>query len=193
VSASDDFTLWVWDLEAGEPLGGPLEAHENFVNAVALGELHGRPIAVSGGNDKTLWVWDLEAGGLLGGPLVGHEGWVNAVAVGELGGRPVAVSGGNDEMVRVWDLAAGEPLGEPFAGHEDWSPRWRSGKLHDRLLGEGPGKPLSATRPRGMVPHWAGLWPTVTEGRSHSDTSVGCIVWFTTASSSPGTRRGRIA
>jgi len=55
----------VWDLDAGAPLVEPLEAHENFVNAVALGELGGRPIAVSGGDDEIVWVWDLGAGGPL--------------------------------------------------------------------------------------------------------------------------------
>ena len=81
---------------------------------MAVGELDGRPIAVSGGGDKLVRVWDLAAGGPLGEPLVGHDDWVKAVAVGELGGRPVAVSGSIDGTVRVWDLAAGGPLGGPL-------------------------------------------------------------------------------
>jgi WD40 repeat protein len=60
-----------------------LEGHKGTVNAVAVGALGGRPIAVSGGNDRMVWVWDLEAGGRLGGPLVGHDDWITAVAVGE--------------------------------------------------------------------------------------------------------------
>jgi len=53
----------VWDLDAGAPLVEPLEAHENFVNAVALGELGGRPIAVSGATTRLYGcgIWALVA------------------------------------------------------------------------------------------------------------------------------------
>jgi eukaryotic-like serine/threonine-protein kinase len=54
VSGSDDGTVRVWDLEAGRSLGAPLEGHRRKVVAVAVGELGGRPIAVSGGNDNTV-------------------------------------------------------------------------------------------------------------------------------------------
>ena len=65
VSASEDETLWVWDLDAGAPLGR-LEGHRDFVTAVALGHLGGRPIAVSGSHDKTVRVRDLDNGAPLG-------------------------------------------------------------------------------------------------------------------------------
>ena len=99
-----------------------------------MGELHGRPIAVSGGNDNTVRVWDLDAGGPVYEPLKGHHGNVLAVAIGELHGRPIAVSGGDDKMVWVWDLEAGGPLGEPLAGHDDW--------VNAVALGEAP-RPLA--------------------------------------------------
>jgi hypothetical protein len=99
VSASDDFTVRVWDLAAGKPLGGLLEGHDNIVNAVAVGELGGRPIAVSGGCDKLVWVWDLAAGGPLGEPLV-HDHFVTAVAVGELHDRSLAASSDAKQTVR---------------------------------------------------------------------------------------------
>jgi hypothetical protein len=109
----------VWDLAAGRPLGGPLVGHGRKVLAVAVGELGGRPIAVSGGNDNTVRVWDLDAGELVYQPLSGHAGNVLAVAVGKLGGRPIAVSASDDFTVRVWDLAAGGPLGRPLEGHDN--------------------------------------------------------------------------
>jgi WD40 repeat protein len=39
--------------------GEPLTGHVGGVSAVAVGELDGRPIAVSGSNDRTLRMWDL--------------------------------------------------------------------------------------------------------------------------------------
>jgi WD40 repeat protein len=76
-----------------------------LVNAVAVGSLEGRPIAVSGGSDG-MRVWDLATGAELRS-LADFE--VNAIAVGSLEGRPVAVSAGKDIM-RVWDLATGVEL-----------------------------------------------------------------------------------
>jgi WD40 repeat protein len=86
------------------------------VNAVAVTELEGRPIVISGGDDGVR-VWDLATGAPVGDPLSdlhGHGGqadWlgladsVNAVAAMELEGRPVVISGADDGSVRVWDLA----------------------------------------------------------------------------------------
>jgi WD40 repeat protein len=137
VSASDDATVRVWDLDARGLLYQPLEAHKGKVDAVAVGELRGRPIAVSGGNDRTVRVWDLNAGRPLGAPLVGHDRRVLAVAVGELGGRPIAVSGGNDNTVRVWDLDAGELMYEPLVGHD--------GNVLAVAVGELGGRPIAVS------------------------------------------------
>jgi WD40 repeat protein len=94
----------VWDLHTGSPIGEPLTGHTGPIRAVAVGELDGRPVAVSGADDRTVRVWDLHTGSPIGEPLTGHTGPIRALAVGELEGRPVAVSGSYDETVRVWDL-----------------------------------------------------------------------------------------
>jgi WD40 repeat protein len=105
-SASDHFT-------AGR--------HDGGVYAVAVSELDGRPVIVSGGRDGTVRVWELADGSPLGDPLTGHDGVVHAVAVGELDGRPVIVSGGEDGTVRVWELADGSPLTEARMTNKDAS------------------------------------------------------------------------
>jgi WD40 repeat protein len=94
----------------------PLTGHNGPVACVAVAQLGGRDIIVSGGADGTVRVWD-PAGVPLGAPLTGHDGWVSAVAVGQVGGRDIIVSGGGDGAVRVWD-AAGVPLGAPLRGHD---------------------------------------------------------------------------
>ncbi|WP_214111186.1 AAA family ATPase [Acrocarpospora catenulata] len=116
VTAGEDKTLRVWDLDAGVQLGEPLKGHTSRVLAVALAEVGGRLVAVSGSSDETVRAWDLDARAQLGEPLTGHTGGVWAVAVTELDGRPVAVTGSGNK-VRVWDLTTRTPIGDPLAGH----------------------------------------------------------------------------
>ena len=75
------------------------------MRAVAVAELDGRPVAISGSDDGTVRVWDLATGTPIGAPLTGHTSYVRAVAAAELDGRPVAISGSSDQTVRLWDLA----------------------------------------------------------------------------------------
>ena len=126
---------------------------------MAVAELDGRPVVVSGGEDRTVRVWDLATGAPVGDPFTGHTGAVNAVAVAELDGRPVVVSGSDDRTVRVWDLATGAPVGDPFTGHTErgdrgggrrsWTAaRWWSPAATRDGAGVGPGHrhPGRATR-----------------------------------------------
>ena len=104
VSASDDYTLRVWDLETGVCLR-VLEGHTAAVRSVSVMP-DGRR-AVSGSEDKTLRVWDLGTGVCLR-VLEGHMEWVKSVSVTPDGRR--AVSGSDDNMLRVWDLETGACL-----------------------------------------------------------------------------------
>ena len=47
----------------GDPVGDPFTGHTDGVTAVAVGELDGRPVVVSGSRDATVRVWDLATGG----------------------------------------------------------------------------------------------------------------------------------
>ena len=91
--------------------------HDGGVYAVAVGELAGRSIIISGSSDATVRTWDLTTGTSIGSPISGHDGPVNAVAVGELEGQPVIISGSADGTMRRCDLATGTPIGDPITGH----------------------------------------------------------------------------
>ena len=52
--------------------------------AVAVGELEGHPVIVSGSADNTVRVWDMASREPIGEPIRGHTSPVQAGAVGEL-------------------------------------------------------------------------------------------------------------
>ena len=110
VSASQDHTLKVWDLETGRALR-TLEGHSAAVRGVAVTPDGKRAVSASG--DKTLKVWDLETGRALR-TLEGHSDSVNGVAVTPDGKR--AVSASADNTLKVWDLETGRAL-RTLEGH----------------------------------------------------------------------------
>jgi WD40 repeat protein len=65
-----DYTVRVWQLVDGTPVGEPLRGHDGGVDAVAVGTLpDGTPVVVSGGRDGTVRVWRLADGTPIVPPL----------------------------------------------------------------------------------------------------------------------------
>jgi WD40 repeat protein len=110
VSASDDRTLRLWDLESGQTIR-KLKGHTSTVRAVAVTPDGCR--AVSASDDQTLRLWDLESGQTIR-TLEGHTSSVYAVAVTPDGCR--AVSASYDRTLRLWDLESGQTIRTP-EGH----------------------------------------------------------------------------
>jgi len=110
VSASDDKSLKVWDLETGRELR-TLEGHSSPVYGAAVSP-DGRR-AISASEDCTLKVWDLETGRELR-TLEGHSASVDGVAMSPDGRR--AVSASVDKTLKVWDLETGREL-RTLEGH----------------------------------------------------------------------------
>jgi WD40 repeat protein len=110
VSASDDRTLKLWDLDNGRVLA-TFAGHTDRVTACAVTP-DGRRV-VSASDDQTLALWDLVSGGLLT-IFEGHASRVNACAVTP-DGRHV-ISAASDRTLKLWDLASGN-LVATFQGH----------------------------------------------------------------------------
>ncbi|MDC0743518.1 AAA family ATPase [Polyangium mundeleinium] len=110
LSASDDRTVRVWDLEAGQALF-VLTGHVSAVRGVVV-SADGRT-AASGAADGSLFVWDL-ATARVTRHLRGHTGVVHAVALAEDAGTVVSAS--EDGTVCVWSLSTGE-LVRTLHGH----------------------------------------------------------------------------
>ena len=147
--------------------GEQLTRHDGSVRGVAVAELGGRPVVVSGGDDQTIRVWDLATGTPVSDPFTGHEDMVRAVAVAELDGRPVVVSGGDDATVRVWDLATGTPVSDPFTGHD--------GPVNAVAVAELDGRPVVVS---GGDDATVRVWDLAT-GALVSDPFTGHDLWVT--------------
>jgi WD40 repeat protein len=110
VSASNDKTLRVWELETGQ-LVHILQGHSDKVIAVAITP-DGRR-AVSAARDKTLRTWELKTGQLVG-TLQSRSDWLPAVAIAPDGHRAVSTS--RDNTLKVWELETGQPV-RTLQGH----------------------------------------------------------------------------
>jgi WD40 repeat protein len=110
VSACEDGTLKVWDLESGRQL----QTSKATVTGSGLlrSRLDGRRV-LSASFDGTLKVWDLENGHELR-TLEGHGGEVTAVTVTPDGQRVLSASA--DGTIKVWDLESGREL-RTLEGH----------------------------------------------------------------------------
>jgi WD40 repeat protein len=110
VSASDDGTLKVWDLDTGGVIA-TLGGHTDGVLACAVTP-DGRHV-ISASVDRTLKVWNLDSGRVVA-TLDGHADWVRACAVTPDGRRVISAS--DDKTLKMWDLDAGRVVAT-FNGH----------------------------------------------------------------------------
>ncbi len=117
-------------------LGTPhreLTGHTGPVYGVAVGELGGRGVVVSGAAEGVR-LWDALTGQPLGRLLSGHDQMVNGVAIGNIEGRQLVASASWDSTVRLWDLSSGRPTSTVLAGHE--------GAVHAVAIGRIGGRDL---------------------------------------------------
>lgn len=93
-----------------------LAGHQDNVLALAVTQVHGCWVAVSGSKDKSLRLWSLASQHCLAVGQ-GHIGDVTAVSFAAKA-APVVVSGGADKLVRVWDTSEVFAALEESGAHE---------------------------------------------------------------------------
>ncbi|MGH9886325.1 MAG: NACHT domain-containing protein, partial [bacterium] len=113
ISASEDHTLKVWELESGGLLT-TLEGHSGRVLACAVTPDGRRVVSASG--DHTLNIWDIDSGSIRA-TLRGHLDCVTSCAVTP-DGRYV-VSASEDGTLKIWDLESTRVL-STLQGHRGW-------------------------------------------------------------------------
>ncbi|WP_155373679.1 trypsin-like peptidase domain-containing protein [Catellatospora vulcania] len=104
-------TVWAWDAVTGSPVGERSRAGFGSAVSMAIGDLDGRPVVVSGGSDGYIRTADLDTGAAVGRPWPAHVGAVRMMATARLQGQPVIIVGGvGPASLSVCDLATGRLL-----------------------------------------------------------------------------------
>jgi len=101
-SASEDYTIQLWDARSGE-CTHVLIGHTKPVKGIMYSPNGNQVLSYS--DDSTLLIWDVETG-VCNHNLTGHCDGIRSVAYSPQGDQ--IVSGGGDTTVRVWDVGTGE-------------------------------------------------------------------------------------
>ena len=110
ISASNDKTLKIWDIDSGTEVR-TLTGQTESVNAVAIAP-DGKT-AISASDDRTLKIWDIESG-TERLTLTGHTSSVTAVAIAPDG--KTAISASDDRTLKIWHTKTGTEV-RTLRGH----------------------------------------------------------------------------
>jgi len=113
VTASDDKTARLWDVESGKQIG-VLSGHESGLYSAAFSPDGQRVVTAS--KDRTAQLWDAATSKPIGQPMR-HKRWVTAAHFSPDGQRVVTAS--KDRTAQLWDAATSKPIGQPME-HKGW-------------------------------------------------------------------------
>ncbi|KAF8553711.1 WD40 repeat-like protein [Imleria badia] len=98
--------IYVYDVDTGALVLGPLEGHEDWVNSVLWSRDGSR--LFSGSGDNTIHCWNSDTGEQIGQPWTGHTHWIRSLSLSPDGS--ILASASWDKTVRFWDATSGHPI-----------------------------------------------------------------------------------
>ncbi|PVG01716.1 WD40 repeat-like protein [Serendipita vermifera] len=104
----------MWNIEAGEVVGGPWKGHTGSVCSLAFSS--DAKHVVSGSSDRTIRLWNSDTGKIVGEPWNGHTDSVHCVAFSP--NELYVVSGSSDHTIRLWNTNTATTIGVPWRDHD---------------------------------------------------------------------------
>ncbi|KAG8763346.1 hypothetical protein FRC11_004474 [Ceratobasidium sp. 423] len=122
VSGSNGNGIYVWDLEAGKVVLGPLKAEgtststNNLHRATCVSFSPDGSCIASSLPDKNIYLWDTQTGNLTLGPLEGHTDSITSVSFSPDGA--CMVSSSYDRTLRLWSTSGTPVKPKALQGHD---------------------------------------------------------------------------
>ncbi|CAE6535215.1 unnamed protein product, partial [Rhizoctonia solani] len=114
-SGTDQGAIWVWDVDSGQLVRGPITGHERRIYSILF--MCNGSCVISGSDNCTICTWDVRSGEQVLAPLEGHTDTVSCLATSSDG---AIISGSYDGTVRVWDTQGGCRVLGPISEHANF-------------------------------------------------------------------------
>ncbi len=117
-SGGDDSSIILWDLTTFQPLGSPLNGHEQWSWIHALAFSPDGKVLASGGSDKQVILWNVAEQSPYGSSLIGHQDEITDIEFSPDGG--VLASADRDGTIRLWNPDDGRLLSVFETADRSW-------------------------------------------------------------------------
>ncbi|KAF8553461.1 WD40 repeat-like protein [Imleria badia] len=107
--------VYVYDVDDGTLILGPLQGHEHCVRCVLWSRDGSR--LFSGSDDETIRCWNTDTGEQIGRLWTGHTNCILSLSLSPDGS--ILASASSDETVRFWDSTSGHVIGQDLQHDDD--------------------------------------------------------------------------